>query len=654
MNPHQHPLRRKSKTHSWRHNFVFCISVLLISVAPALPAAEEENLLTGSDLLKTDILAVFAHPDDETGMATTLAHYAHIGNKRIANVYCTRGEGGGNMVGRQWGPSLGILRESELRLCLEQLGVERTYFLNQRDWAYTESARMTLEAWDRDAALADLVRIIRLTRPEILLTMNPTPNPGQHGHHQAAGILAIEAFDLAASGDAFNSQLVDEGLDTWQIRKLYISGAPEPFGATIASTGSMNDGRNIANIAGLALSNHRSQGFGRMAGAPWMARPRTYQLIKSAVGLAPSESDLFERIPENAPPASPSQVQSVSGQNDINTPLMRFSDRPAMERFYHWTTEREIDILNRYNEVNLSLPGGQSSTIHLHLPPLDSQELKSLDIQSPADWKIRPNVTGFNPSEGGRLPIRIYLPAGAAGSQDIQARLTRNDKSLLMAKATITPLPSFTIPALSSPLPMDGTLWTEGTKLEIPHTATWQGQSSGPLDASAKVTIAWDKKSLFVQTRVTDDTVVTNIHSNDLRGHWRSDSVEITIDPDNGAEHTLKTFKVGIFPFTIEGPPGAARDADANQGPITRTAPDMIIHSVRTTDGYLITTAIPWKYTDITPEPGRQCAFNVLIYDGDKPDAAPGENINKSRLAISPKNGVQGRPEDWARITLTE
>jgi hypothetical protein len=48
----------------------------------------------------------------------------------------------------------------------------------------------------------------------------------------------------------------------------------------------------------------------------------------------------------------------------------------------------------------------------------------------------------------------------------------------------------------------------------------------------------------------------------------------------------------------------------------------------------------------------RTLGFNVLIYDGDKADAAPGENINRSRLAWSPRSGVQGRPEDWGRATL--
>ena len=81
----------------------------------------------GAELLKTDILSVLAHPDDETGMASTLAYYAHGRDATIAHAYCTRGEGGGNMVGTQWGPSLGVLREVELGLCLNTLGVKHCF-----------------------------------------------------------------------------------------------------------------------------------------------------------------------------------------------------------------------------------------------------------------------------------------------------------------------------------------------------------------------------------------------------------------------------------------------------------------------------------------------------------------------------------------------
>jgi hypothetical protein len=99
----------------------------------------------GAELLKTDIMGVFAHPDHETGAAATLAAYARGHHAVIANVYCTRGEGGGNMAGTQGGAALGILREAELRDCLAQLGVRYCYFLDRNDWAYTESLTAT---WD--------------------------------------------------------------------------------------------------------------------------------------------------------------------------------------------------------------------------------------------------------------------------------------------------------------------------------------------------------------------------------------------------------------------------------------------------------------------------------------------------------------------------
>jgi hypothetical protein len=157
---------------------------------------------------------------------------------------------------------------------------------------------------------------------------------------------------------------------------------------------------------------------------------------------------------------------------------------------------------------------------------------------------------------------------------------------------------------------------------------------------------------LYVLVNVRDDRIVSNIAPNDIRGHWRSDSVEICIDPEARSEHTLRTFKVGIFPFDTDGNARAAREADARQGPIEETAPGMKLASRRTPGGYDIAVAIPWRLLDVEPRRDRRLGFNVLIYDGDKPDAKVGENINECRLAWSPQRGVQGRPEDWGRLRL--
>ena len=125
--------------------------------------------------------------------------------------------------------------------------------------------------------------------------------------------------------------------------------------------------------------------------------------------------------------------------------------------------------------------------------------------------------------------------------------------------------------------------------------------------------------------------------------------MEICLDPVGGAEHTMGCYKLGIFPFDTTGVVRAARDADSNQGPVEETAPKTRLISRRTADGYRIQAAIPSR-RDRAPAHGRKrLGFNLIIYDGDKRDAAPGENINKSRIAWAPRSGVQGRPEDWGR-----
>ncbi len=193
--------------------------------------------------------------------------------------------------------------------------------------------------------------------------------------------------------------------------------------------------------------------------------------------------------------------------------------------------------------------------------------------------------------------------------------------------------------------------WEKSVALTIASTNLVQGKVADAADSSALVRLAHDGKTLFVDVLVKDDAVVTNIEPNDIKGHWRADSVEICLDPAAGAEHTMGCYKLGIFPFDTTGVVRAARDADANQGPIEETAPKTRISSVRTVDGYRIQAAIPLEEIGLKREPHR-LGFNVIIYDGDKRDAARGENINKSRLAWAPRSGVQGRPEDWGRIDL--
>src|SRR5262245_24788896 len=124
------------------------------------PADDTPN----QQLMKTDLLVVTAHPDDESMMAATMARYADQG-KRIALVSCTRGEGGGNSTGEESGAALGAVREAELRAAISIVGVRHLYFLDQADFGYTESVRATLAKWGHEESLRRLVRLVRILRP---------------------------------------------------------------------------------------------------------------------------------------------------------------------------------------------------------------------------------------------------------------------------------------------------------------------------------------------------------------------------------------------------------------------------------------------------------------------------------------------------------
>ncbi len=178
---------------------------------------------------KADILLVVAHPDDE-GAATAYLARAMDEGKRVAVVYGTRGGNGGNEVGTEQAASLAAIREIEARRANASLGITNVWFLDGKDTA-GQDVLVSLANWQHGAALEQLVRLMRLTRPEVVLTFLPGTFIGEdHGDHQAAGVLATEAFDLAGDPTVFPNQVAEplrrleaylEGLRPWQPKKIY-------------------------------------------------------------------------------------------------------------------------------------------------------------------------------------------------------------------------------------------------------------------------------------------------------------------------------------------------------------------------------------------------------------------------------------------------
>src|SRR5205823_1782481 len=173
---------------------------------------------------------VVAHPDDEGGVTPYLARAIYDEHKRVAVVYTTRGGSGGNDYTREHGPALADIREQEARQACAKLGITNVWFLDGKDTA-SQNVLNSLANWGHGANLEALVRIVRLTRPEVIISWLPGIFIGEnHGDHQAAGVLATEAFDLADDSTAFPAQLAGaskrlepylENLTPWQPKKIY-------------------------------------------------------------------------------------------------------------------------------------------------------------------------------------------------------------------------------------------------------------------------------------------------------------------------------------------------------------------------------------------------------------------------------------------------
>ncbi len=184
------------------------------------------------DRYKADLLLIVAHPDDDVVVGSYLAQIALDEHKRVAVVYCTNGDGGGNAIGNEAGASLGQMREIEARRALASYGIVNVWFLAGHDNPGQNVLR-SLDSWNHGRALDDVVRLVRLTRPDVILTWLPDAVVGEnHDDHQASSILAVEAFDAAGDPTVFPEQIspardhsgnanLTEGLRAWQTKKIY-------------------------------------------------------------------------------------------------------------------------------------------------------------------------------------------------------------------------------------------------------------------------------------------------------------------------------------------------------------------------------------------------------------------------------------------------
>jgi LmbE family N-acetylglucosaminyl deacetylase len=257
------------------------------------------------------LMQVVAHPDDEDGGLLTLEARGQGVNTLLMTL--NRGEGGQNKIGSNLSDVLGVLRAEELLASDQYYGVQDR-FSRVADFGFSKSAEETFAKWGgHNVALADMVRVIRTFRPDVLVARFSGTERDGHGNHQASSILTKEAFRAAADPKRFPEQIA-EGLQPWQPKKFYI-GNVCPWGSMTCpdanwtvkfNTGQNNPvlGTSYIQFAMQGLRHQMSQGA-----ANWTVDPGDrftfYRLVDSvlpaAAGKDGHEKSFFDGIDTTLP-----------------------------------------------------------------------------------------------------------------------------------------------------------------------------------------------------------------------------------------------------------------------------------------------------------------------------------------------------------------
>jgi len=288
----------------WFRQFAVAGSCLLVCwpgggrAAEAPPGAAILQDLRSFRTMGT-VLHLAAHPDDENTQLIT--YLARGRGYRTAYLSITRGDGGQNEIGPEFDEKLGVARTQEL-MAARRLDGGRQFFTRAIDFGFSKTPEETLRFWDREQVLADVVRVIRTFRPDVIVTRFPVPpGSGGHGHHTASAILAVEAFKVCGDANAFPEQLA-EGLKPWQPKRVLWNGGGGGRGGAAAGGSTVrvdiggNDpvtGESFGAIAGRSRAMHKTQGFGNFGGGGGSgANMQTFTLLAGE----PATNDLMDGV----------------------------------------------------------------------------------------------------------------------------------------------------------------------------------------------------------------------------------------------------------------------------------------------------------------------------------------------------------------------
>lgn len=346
---------------------VILSSFLILSALIAIPAGqmrvlpldeEQGHVALGLALRHLSNVGIFmhttAHPDDENNGLLVMLNRGQGYRTTLATA--TRGNGGQNEIGPEIFEALGVLRTGELAALHRFDGAEQ-YFTRAVDFGYSFSLEETFEKWGREEITADYVRLIRMIRPDVIITLPPTGNAGGQ-HHMASAVITREAYKLAGDPAKFPEQIT-EGLRPWQPKKLYHSagfgfpGEPPAAGKVTRVNAGIYDsllGKTYNEIGTEARSMHKCQGMGQLLSLPSPAAQSTYQLVESTIPgqMQKDETSLFDGVDSSV--QSLAKFAGARVPKDLNDGLLVIASAAQ-------TAQKNFDTMNDEATVKPLLDG---------------------------------------------------------------------------------------------------------------------------------------------------------------------------------------------------------------------------------------------------------------------------------------------------------
>jgi LmbE family N-acetylglucosaminyl deacetylase len=364
---------------------LFSIFVLLFSGAGAALAQFAPPPGTGPGLnetveaiesagVSTRILYITAHPDDES--AAVLTYLARGLHADVALLSLTRGEGGQNALGPEQAPQLGLIRTQELLAATRGYGV-KLFFTSARDFGFSKTPEEAEKMWG-DQVLADMVRAIRVFRPNIVINNFGGVHSG-HGHHQAAGLWTPKAVQLAGdpayhlSSDAARLNELAAGVDSADFEKpwggkdhtvpvLDVDRGGSGAASSVRYEVPLDEvsplwGKTWREIGIDAFANHRTQGISAFLGSSFLRRPLSL-VSENGEKIDPT----FFAQPLHKMAGDPVAAGETCPQNSFFCPVLKQAeDMLAKARgdalLLHWQ-QATAEIALAAKELTSLYPGG--------------------------------------------------------------------------------------------------------------------------------------------------------------------------------------------------------------------------------------------------------------------------------------------------------